>query len=866
MSSADTTTLSLDRYSADARALVAGAQALADERKHAEVQPLHLLLRALERDPGVVAVFRAAGAEVVELQSSAERAVGELPKGNEPAYLSAAMLDLLERAQRESERDHASAVQIEHVLNALSQEIRGPAGELLGAHRIGPGALRPHLGALHSVPRHQRHTGGSTADIERFTYDLIDDARSGRIDPVIGRDSEVRRLLTILERRQKSHPLLVGEPGVGKGAVVGALAQRIAAGDVPTSLAGARLFELDAAALVAGTRLRSDVSQRVRALLASLRDAEGSMPILVARSVEQLFAQGPTGSAVGDLLKSPLARGELRMLATTTPEGFRKIADKDSAVLRHFTNLAIEEPSVDEAIEILRGIASRYEERHQVEITESAIVASVRLAKRYVQDKFLPDCAIDLLDETAAAKRVETDGIPAVVDEAIRRLESIKAQLHSLDKSTDATTKAARAKLEAEATELEPKVGDMKAQLESRRGAVAAVRALSNELNAARAACETAREEKDFAKLGELEHVTVPDLEKRFNAAEAAARSTGALEVSRDVTEEDVAATLAVWTGIPVAKMLEEEADKLLKMEERLEQRVIGQDDAVGAISRAVRRGRVGLRDPGKPIGSFLFLGPSGVGKTELAKALAQFLFDDELALTRLDMSEFVERHMAQRLIGAPPGYADSEQGGFLTEAVRRRPYSVLLFDEVEKAHQDVFNLLLQVLDDGRLTDGRGRLADFSNTVVIMTSNIGSQRILESDPKLFDNADGREALRDVLLDELREFFRPEFLNRVDDVVVFRSLMKEHLRLIVDIQLRKLERMLSDRNLKLDLDDAAKDKLVDLGYEPALGARPLQRAILKQVQDPLAESILSARYSEGTTIRVSIKGDEFVFDA
>ncbi|MEZ4220105.1 MAG: AAA family ATPase [Polyangiaceae bacterium] len=864
MAASETTTLSLDRFAPDARALVAGAQALADERKHVEVQPLHLLVCGLGLDAGVGAVLRAAGADVVELQASAERALGELPKAQEPSYLSAAMLDLLERAQRESDRDHASSVQVDHLLNALSQEIRGPAGELLGAHRIGPGSLRPHMSALKSVPRTQRRPATKAATVDHYTHDLIEDARAGRIDPVIGRDAEVRRLLSILERRQKSHPLLVGEPGVGKGAVVGALAQRIAEGDVPTSLAGVRLLELDAAALVAGTRLRSDVDERVRTLLSSLRDSTTAMPILVVRGVEQLFAQGPTGSAVGDLLKSPLAYGELRMLATTTPEGLRKIADKDPTVLRHFSQLPLEEPSVDGAIEILRGIASRYEERHQVQISESAIVASVRLARRYVQDKFLPDCAIDLLDETAAAKRVETDGVPADVDEAIRRLESLKAQLHSLDHSTDATTLAAREKLTAEASELEPKVSEMRAKMESRRGAVAAVRALANELASAKAAQEAAREAKDFAKLGEIEHVTLPDLEKRHAAAEAAARSAGALQGSREVTEEDVAARLAVWTGVPVAKMLEGEADKLLKMEERLEQRVVGQDDAVGAIARAVRRGRVGLRDPGKPIGSFLFLGPSGVGKTELAKALAQFLFDDELALTRLDMSEFMERHMAQRLIGAPPGYADSDQGGFLTEAVRRRPYSVLLFDEVEKAHQDVFNLLLQVLDDGRLTDGRGRLADFSNTVVIMTSNIGSQRILEADPKLFDNEEGREALRDVLLDELRAFFRPEFLNRVDDVVVFRSLTKDHLRLITDIQLRKLERMLKDRKLTLDVDDAAKNRLVDLGYEPALGARPLRRAILRELQDPLAESILSAKYPEGTKIRVKLDGDKFVF--
>ncbi|MCB9580195.1 MAG: AAA family ATPase [Polyangiaceae bacterium] len=864
MASADTTTLSLERYSPDAKGLVAGAQALADERKHAEVQPLHLLVRALERDAGVVAVFRAAGVDVVEMQSTAERALSDLPKANEPSYLSVAMLDLLERAGREADRDHAPGVQMEHLLNALSQEIRGPAGEILGAHRVGPGSLRQHMGALRQVPRPVRRGGSVAGNADRFTFDLVEDARADRLDPVIGRDAEVRRLLTIVERRQKSHPLLVGEPGVGKGAIVSALAQRIAAGDVPTSLAGVKLLELDASALVAGTRLRSDVDERVRTLIASLGEANRGQSILVVRSVEQLFAQGPTGSGVGELLKSPLARGEIRLLATTTPEGMRKIADKDAAVLRNFTTLPIEEPHVDGAIEILRGISSRYEERHQVEIGESAIVAAVKLAKRYVQDRFLPDSAIDLLDETAAAKRVETDGVPFEVDEAIRRLESLKAQIHSLDHSGDATTRSAREKLEAEASELEPKVVEMRSKLESRRGAVAAVRALHSELDEARRALEEAREQKEFAKLGELEHVTVPDLEKRLHAAEEAARSTGALDISRNVMEEDIAATLAVWTGIPVAKMLEGEADKLLKMEERLAQRVVGQDDAVGAISRAVRRGRVGLRDPGKPIGSFLFLGPSGVGKTELAKALAEFLFDDELALTRLDMSEFMERHMAQRLIGAPPGYADSDQGGFLTEAVRRRPYSVLLFDEVEKAHQDVFNLLLQVLDDGRLTDGRGRLADFSNTVVIMTSNIGSERILDTDPKLFDTVDGREALKDVLLSQLGEFFRPEFLNRIDDVVVFRSLAKEHLRLIVDIQLRKLERLLSDRKLTLSLDDASKDKLVDLGYEPALGARPLRRAILRKIQDPLAESILSSKFPENTTISVTVKGDDFIF--
>ena len=864
---ATTTTLSLERFAPDAKALVVGAQALADERKHVEVQPLHLLARGLERDPGVAEVFRHAGVNLMELSSSVERALGELPHATEPAYLSAAMLDLLERAQRESDRDRAGSVQVEHLLNALSQEIRGPAGELLGAFALGPGSLRPHVGALRTVARPLRPSGNGAgkAPIERYTRDLVEEARAGTIDPVIGRDAEVRRLLTILERRQKSHPLLVGEPGVGKGAVVGALARRIAGGDVQTSLAGSRLFELDSGALVAGARLRGEIEERVQKLVRSVAE-QGNDSILVVLGIDQLFGQGPTGSAVGELLKPALARGELRLLGTTTPEGLRRIADRDGAVLRLLTVLSIDEPGPEQAIEILRGIAARYEQHHHVEISEGAVVSAVRLAKRYLQDRFLPDSAIDLLDEAAAAKRVETDGVPAAVDEAMRRLESLQAQLASLEHTDDAASVEARRRLSAEAEELEPKVAEMRSVLESRRGAVAAVRALKSELSEAERALEEARAAKDFARLGELEHVTLPDLQQRLEKAGEAARNVGASDVLRVLDEQDVAATLAMWTGIPVAKMLEGEADKLLEMEQRLAERVVGQDDAVGAIARAVRRGRVGLRDPKKPIGSFLFLGPSGVGKTELAKALAEFLFDDEAALTRLDMSEFMERHMAQRLIGAPPGYADSEQGGFLTEAVRRRPYSVLLFDEVEKAHQDVFNLLLQVLDDGRLTDGRGRLADFSNTVVIMTSNVGSERILETEPRLFESDEGREALRDVLLDELGRFFRPEFLNRVDDVVVFRPLTRDHLRAIVDIQLRGLERMLRDRDVRMELDSAAKNRLVELGYEPALGARPLKRAILKRIQDPLAEAILSGGYQSGATIRVGVRDGSFTFDA
>ncbi|HYP77853.1 MAG TPA: AAA family ATPase [Polyangiaceae bacterium] len=851
----EATTLSLDRYAPDAKLLVAAAQSLADERKHAEVQPLHLLVRALGRDLGVRAVFERGVSSLLEFEAALERALGNLPRSAEPAYLSASMLDLLERAQREADREKSDKVLVEHVVNALSQEIRGPAGEILSAFGVLPGSLRQHMAALRSLPQAARSIDSAPGS---FTRPLLADPN----EPVLLRVAEVRRLLTILERSQKSHPLLVGEAGVGKSAVVRALSQRIAAGDVPTSLVSTKLHEIDSGALVSGARLRGEVEERVRKLLGEIAQ---SPIILVLRNIEQLFGQGPSGNAIGEVLKPALIRSELRVLATTTPEGLKRFEERDPQVLRLFTQLPIAEPTVEEATEIVRGAATRYERHHGVEISEGALRLAVQLAKRYVPERCLPDSALDLLDEAAAAKRVEVDGISTEADALLRRLELVQAQLKTLERSDDAESRNARQKLLDELPALEEKTTRIRAEMAARRGVVGAVRSLRAELDAAQGEHRRALSEKNFARVGELEHALLPELQARLAKAEEAAKSS-AEPPPRVLGEREVAATLAVWTGIPVAKMLEGEADKLLKMEARLAQRVVGQDDAVAAVARAVRRGRVGLRDPGKPIGSFLFLGPSGVGKTELAKALARFLFDDDQALTRLDMSEFMERHMAQRLIGAPPGYADSEQGGFLTEAVRKRPYSVLLFDEVEKAHQDVFNLLLQVLDDGRLTDGRGRLADFSNTVVIMTSNIGSERILESDPKLFESEAGRDALRDVLLERLKEFFRPEFLNRVDETLIFRPLTKQHLRQVVDIQLTHLERLLGDRNLKLDLDEAAKDYLVDRGYEPALGARPIKRSILRNLQDPLAHALLSGTFADGATIRVRVAGDDLVFES
>lgn len=804
------TTLRLDRYSPEAKSLVVGAQTLADERKHVEVEPIHLLARALDQHRGVAEVFRRAGADPNEASRLTEAELQKLPRSRaEVAYLSAALLDLLGRAEREADRDRAASVGVEHLLNALAQELRGGVGEVLGQFSLGPGAFRPHLSALQGFGRANTPAPMPLDAKARYTRDLVALAKEGKLDPVIGLDGLVRRLLQILERRNKSHPLLVGEPGVGKSAAVSALAQRIAKGDIPSNLQKMRLYVLDTGTLVSGAKLRGEIEERLKQLLSALEAEEGE-PVVILDQLELLFGQGATGAAVGDILRPLLSRGDLRIIATTTPEGVRKVQERDPNLLHKLTRVTLEAPSADESIEILRGIATRYEQHHQVNIDEKAIRAAVVLAKRYVSDRALPDSAVDLLDETSARKRIELDGVPSDLDQACRRLESLEAQLASLSGDEDRTSATVRARLATELDALRLKVAELRRELSARRDG---------------------------------------------NAPGVAAQ----------VSDTDIAETLASWTGIPVAKMMEGEAEKLLNMEERLAARVIGQDEGVRALARAVRRGRVGLRDPGKPIGSFLFLGPSGVGKTELAKALAELLFDDEAALTRLDMSEFMERHMAQRLVGAPPGYVDSEQGGFLTEAVRRRPYSVLLFDEVEKAHADVFNLLLQVLDDGRLTDGRGRLADFSNTVVIMTSNIGSSRILDADPKLFESEEGRDALGDVLMTELRDFFRPELLNRIDDTIVFRPLAREDLRGILEIQLRKLNKMLEERNLRLLVDDAAKEKLVTLGYEPAFGARPLKRAILKHLQDPLAEEILSGGYASGDSVRVAINGDRFIFE-
>ncbi len=853
MSVAEPTTKTLDRFAADAKAVVVGAQALADERKHRELEPLHVFSVALSKDRGVADVLSRAAVDPSDFQAALERALGTRARSTEPAYLSASTLDLLERAEREAARERRPEVTLPDLLNALTQELRGALGEVLAAFRLGPGSLRGHAGALRAANRPESALSRAQGDDE-LAPSLLVEASDAKAFPVVGRALEVRRLLTVLERRGKCHPLLVGEPGVGKRALVMSLARRLKAGDVPTSLAGARLVELLPSALLSGARLRGDVEERVRKLLQQL-SATSEPGILVVRGLDQLFGSNPAFAALPALLRRGLDQGQLRLLGTTTPDGLRKIEERDAAFLQELTLLEVLEPSDAEALEMLRAVGLCLARHHQVEIRESAIGTSLTLARRYLRDRKLPDSAIDLLDETAAKKRVTIDGLPELADSEVRRLESVEAQL-ATGLPLDAG-EPVRMRLLSERDALVPRVKAIRETSEARRGSVAAARTLKAELQQARAELEAARGSGE-PRARELETRLIPELEARLTRAEEAARGDSSGAVHSQVLAEDVAATLAAWTGIPVQRMLEGETERLLGLEQRLRERVVGQDHALSALAKAVRRGRTGLGDPRRPIGSFLFLGPSGVGKTELCKALASQLFDDERALIRLDMSEFMERHMAQRLIGAPPGYADSEQGGFLTEAVRRRPYSVILFDEVEKAHQDVFNLLLQLLDDGRLTDGRGRTADFSNTVVILTSNIGSERVLESDPSAFADEAGRDALKNALLVRLREFFRPELLNRIDEVLVFRALGKAELSRVVEIELASVGRRLGERGRTLRVTDAAKARLGDLGYEPALGARPLKRTILRHVQDPLAEGLLARRFVEGAEVVVDVR--------
>lgn len=855
---AEKTTIHLEQYTPNAKAIVSAAQAFADEKGHSTVDPLHLLIKLLEQKE-ILVVLQKMNVAADDLAIATNAALDRLPKSNgDLAYLSSAMLDLLATAEKEANgRDRI--IGLENILNALACQVRAPIGTILQQYGLVPGSFR----AFETELKQTTLQSLNTISHPSFTRDLVALARNNEFGVALGRDTEIRRLLQVLSRSTKNNPLLVGEPGTGKTAIIRAIAQRLAQNEVPQNLAKMAFVELDLNALTSGTRSRAEVEERVKQVVESFHH-EDKQFILLIEGVENLLGQNPASNLI-DLFKMLLAREEVQIFGTTTPEGLRKINEKDPSLARRFTILNVEAPNADGAIEMLRAVASRFEKHHQVVIGDAAIRAAVSLAKRYVQDKSLPDSAIDLLDEASARKRVEMTGIPADLDRDIQRLSSLKTQQAKLSNENDPTGIRSLEKINAEIRDLEPHVIELRTKLERRRNAVSTRDLLREEYHDSQKEMVEATATGNYARVGELEHAILPALKEKLDRVEVYFDKTEVENANNIVGENDVANVVAETTGIPVAKMFQDEATKLMKMEECLSEKVVGQDEAVRVLSKAVRRSRVGLKDPRKPIGSFLFLGASGVGKTQLAKALAGFLFDDEQAMTRFDMSEYGASHAVATMLGSPPGYQSSESGGILTNAIKNHPYSVLLFDEVEKAHPDIFNILLSLLDDGRITDSKGMTVDASNTVIVMTSNIGSKRILDADPIVFENAEGREAMKEMLLGDVANFLRPEFINRIDDIIVFRPLDKKDLRGIIDIELRKVEQLVANRELKLDLTEKAKMTLIEIGFEPKFGARPLKRAILRNVQDHLAEAILTNGYEQGQTIRVDVNENEkFIF--
>ncbi|MDX2192720.1 MAG: ATP-dependent chaperone ClpB [Gemmatimonadales bacterium] len=843
----------------------------AKRRGNPVVNDAHLFHALLAQDEGVVRpVLQKVGLNVTALQAATERELARFPRqegGGEPSW-SREIGRVSQKAEQVGEALGDAYVSTEHLLLALVEEKGTTAQQLLAEQRVAADALRTALAEVRGAHRVTDQTPEDKyQSLARFTRNLTDAARKGKLDPVIGRDEEVRRVMQVLSRRTKNNPVLIGEPGVGKTAIVEGLAQRIVNGDVPESLRDRELVVLDIGQLLAGAKYRGEFEERLKAVVKELTTAEGRF-ITFIDELHTIVGAGAAEGAVdaGNLLKPALARGELRVVGATTLDEYRKHVEKDPALERRFQPVLVGEPSVPDTIAILRGLKERYEAHHGVRITDNAIVAAATLSDRYIGDRFLPDKAIDLVDEAASRLKMEIDSVPQEIDEVQRRILQLQIERQALLKETDRAGTERRQGIEREIADLEERLSGMKAQWQGEKAAIEGIRGAKEQMEALRAEAEQASRRGDLQKAAELQYGRLPELERKVAADQArlAEIQSKAKYLVEEVGAEDIAAVVAKWTGIPVQRMLESERERLTKLEAELGQRVVGQPAALAAVSNAVRRSRAGLQDPNRPTGSFIFLGPTGVGKTETAKALADFLFDDERAVVRLDMSEYMEKHSVARMIGAPPGYVGYDEGGQLTEAVRRRPYAVLLFDEIEKAHPDVFNVLLQLLDDGRLTDGQGRMVDFRNTVVIMTSNVGSQVIVEAgaEPAPAAWAQVEERVRD----ELRRMFRPEFLNRVDDIIVFRQLTRGDIGHIVDLQLARLAQALAGRRLGFDVTPAARELLAVQGYDPVYGARPLKRVIQRLVQDPIALQVLEGRYADGDTVVVDRQGAELRFAA
>jgi ATP-dependent Clp protease ATP-binding subunit ClpB len=879
-----------NKYTEKTQEALLAAQQLAEREGHAEVLPEHLLLTLLEQKEGVVPeIVRKMNPDPQTLAAAVRAELNRLPRahGGTQVGLSPRLRQVLTAAEQEAERLKDEYVSTEHLFIAIAAEGgRSSASRLLQQRGIAKDTILQAMASVRGSQRVTSPTPESTYQaLERYGRDLTELARKGKLDPVIGRDDEIRRVIQVLSRRTKNNPVLIGEPGVGKTAIVEGLAQRIIRQDVPEGLKNKRVVALDMGALIAGAKYRGEFEERLKAVLKEIVDSAGQIVLFIDELHTVVGAGASEGSMdASNMLKPMLARGELHTVGATTLDEYRKHIEKDAALERRFQPVMVEEPSVEDTISILRGLRERYELHHGVRIKDSALVAAAVLSNRYITDRFLPDKAIDLIDEAASRLRMEIDSMPAELDEIERRIMQLEIEREALKKETDKPSKERLQKLEKELADLKEQKNHLSAHWQQEKEAIQTIRKFKEELDQVRQEIERAQRSGDYTKASELQYGKLPALDKQIQDQEGrlAQLQKGQRMLKEEVDEEDIAEVVSRWTHIPVSRLMEGEIEKLVKMEARLHQRVVGQDEAITAVSNAIRRARAGLQDPNRPLGSFIFLGPTGVGKTELARALAEFLFDDDHAMIRIDMSEYQEKHTVSRLLGAPPGYVGYEEAGQLTEAVRRRPYSVVLFDEIEKAHPEVLNVMLQLLDDGRLTDGKGRTVDFKNTVVIMTSNIGSHFIAEAMVRLKPDdtvrlkpdaaGDGRlqpafaldEGTRRQVMDALRAHFRPEFLNRIDEIIVFHPLGREHIRSIVDIQLAALMTRLADRKIRVELTDRAKDHVIAEGYDPTYGARPLKRTIQREVLDPLAMRVLQGEFKEGDSIRIDAAGGALQF--
>jgi ATP-dependent Clp protease ATP-binding subunit ClpB len=853
----------LDKFTLRAQEAIQSAIELAEQNTHQQVEPEHLLAAMLDQPEGIVRpILGKLGVNVAVVLNDTQAAVARFPRvqGGQQ-YFSPRTNQIFTAAQKQADKMNDEFISTEHLLLAIVEEKDGAAAKLLKQHGVNQADLAKVIEQMRGGSRiTDQNAEQNYQALSKYARDLTDAARRGKLDPVIGRDDEIRRTIQVLSRRTKNNPVLIGEPGVGKTAIVEGLAQRIVSGDVPETLRNKRLVALDLGAMLAGAKYRGEFEDRLKSVLKEIENAQGQI-ILFIDELHTLVGAGAAEGAIdaSNMLKPALARGELRCVGATTLNEYKKHIEKDAALERRFQQVYVGEPTVEDTIAILRGLKERYEVHHGVRIKDSAIVAAATLSNRYITDRFLPDKAIDLIDEAASRLRIEIDSLPQDIDQLEREIIQLEIERQALQREEDDKSKGRLKEIETRIADLKETSSGMKAKWQSEKEAIEHMRSAKAELEQLRLQLDQARNAGDLGRASEIQYGRIPELEQKLKAEQeklAGFQQDGVM-LKEEVGEEDVAEVVAKWTGIPVSKMLEGEMQKLMTMENRLGLRVIGQQEALQAVANAVRRARAGLQDPNRPIGSFIFLGPTGVGKTETARALAEFLFDDERAMIRLDMSEYMEKHAVARMIGAPPGYVGYEEGGQLTEAVRRRPYSVVLFDEIEKAHGDVFNVLLQILDDGRLTDSKGRTVDFKNTVLIMTSNLGSREI--------QAAEGDEKqVREAVLQELQLNFKPEFLNRIDDVVIFHQLSRDQIGKIIDVQLEKLRAMLAERNIHLELDESAKDLLMREGYDPAYGARPLKRAIQTLIQNPLAVKLLQGEIQAGETLKLSANGDNIEF--